>query len=101
MPQTILLFAMFLCMVDLHIDMETGFIMQDSLYTGVTGEGKPFLYAYVHDIPSFWDWMDTSFIGVHLKNDLDNFPYPGRLESYSQIIGGVQMIKTDIVPGHC
>jgi Ca2+-binding EF-hand superfamily protein len=101
LPQTVLLFVSFTVSVICHIDVGTAFKMQESLAGGVEGEGGPFLQKYVHDIPSMWDWMDTSFIGVFLENDLVNFPYPGRLESYNQIIGGVQLKKTDVPPANC
>jgi Ca2+-binding EF-hand superfamily protein len=101
LPQTFVLFVSFVESVILHIDIGTAFKMQESLAGGVEGEGGPFLQKYVHDIPSMWDWMDTSFIGVHLKQDLANFPYPGRLESYNQIIGGIQLKKIDIPPAPC
>eukprot|EP00929_Paragymnodinium_shiwhaense_P101447 TRINITY_DN6453_c0_g1_i1.p1 TRINITY_DN6453_c0_g1~~TRINITY_DN6453_c0_g1_i1.p1 ORF type:complete len:1133 (+),score=323.86 TRINITY_DN6453_c0_g1_i1:100-3498(+) len=101
LPQTFFLFMLFFITVTAHLDIWTCHIMQDSLFNGVSGEGAPFLYKYIHDIPSMWDWMDTSFLSVTLKNDLANFPYPGRLESYNQIIGGIQLKKTDIPRGEC
>eukprot|EP00927_Polykrikos_kofoidii_P067156 TRINITY_DN62672_c0_g1_i1.p1 TRINITY_DN62672_c0_g1~~TRINITY_DN62672_c0_g1_i1.p1 ORF type:complete len:1138 (+),score=201.41 TRINITY_DN62672_c0_g1_i1:75-3416(+) len=101
MPQTFAMFGLFIYLVSSHLSVWTGYNMQDTLYNAVIGEGPPFLKKYVHDIPSMWDWMDTSFIGVHLKNDLVNFPYPGRLESYNQIIGGINLRKLDRRPGKC
>eukprot|EP00928_Gymnodinium_smaydae_P014561 TRINITY_DN15354_c0_g1_i2.p1 TRINITY_DN15354_c0_g1~~TRINITY_DN15354_c0_g1_i2.p1 ORF type:complete len:1119 (-),score=273.74 TRINITY_DN15354_c0_g1_i2:219-3182(-) len=101
LPQTIVLFIVFVICVHSHLRVDIAYTMQDSLEGGVTGEGAPFLHKYVHDIPSMWDWMESSFLGVTFKQDLHNFPYPGRLESYNQIIGGVQLVKTDVHPGKC
>jgi hypothetical protein len=101
LPQTMVLFLVFTVSVMNHTRVDLAFEMQQALEDSVLGEGGPFLDKYVHDFPSLWDWMDTSFRSVHLKNDLDNWPYPGRMESYNQIIGGVLFLKQDYMPGPC
>mmetsp|Transcript_31619 Transcript_31619/g.69236 ORF Transcript_31619/g.69236 Transcript_31619/m.69236 type:complete len:1071 (-) Transcript_31619:108-3320(-) len=101
LPQTVVLFVCFITAAINHLGIWAANRMQDSIHGAVTREGPYLLMEYVHDAPTFWDWMETSFANVYFKNDLANFPYPGRLESYQQIIGGVQMVKTDVMPGTC
>mmetsp|Transcript_146752 Transcript_146752/g.365968 ORF Transcript_146752/g.365968 Transcript_146752/m.365968 type:complete len:1169 (-) Transcript_146752:49-3555(-) len=103
LPQTLTLFALFMILMSKHLDLTTAYRMQEALLNEIEGEGPPYLHnhewAIVHDVPTLWQWMDSSFVSLHFKNaddELDTFPYPGRVASYNQIVGGVQLIKTQV-----
>jgi len=101
LPSTLLIFFLFMIIVILHLDVATVFQAHNAILGEVTGEGSPYLYKYVHDVPTFWYWAKTSFVSSHFKNDLDVWPYPGRLASYNQIIGGIQLVKGFTSPESC
>lgn len=101
LPQTILLFVVFFICVEQHLRIDTAYTMQTSLKSAIVGEGPPYLEKYVHDIPTLWDWMESSWINVHFQNDLETFPYPGRLQSFNQVMGGISLTKVDIGKGKC
>jgi len=84
-----------------HLSQTTAFAMQDGLLGEIEGEGAPYLHKYVHDVPTFWDWMRSSFTSAHFKNDLQVWPYPGRVASYNQIVGGVQLSRLSSEPETC
>ena len=62
-----------------------------------TGEQKLKL-----QIPTFWDWFQASFIAASFRSNatdhlIPDFPVPGRLASFNQIIGGVGLMKEETV----
>jgi hypothetical protein len=77
--------------------------MQNGIQGETEGEGKPYLGTYVHDIPTFWEWMVSSYVNAQFKSPphkhgdrkirLEQYPYPGRFASYNQIIGGTEVLK--------
>jgi len=103
MPLTMLAFGLFFFLMSSHLEMELAFNMQSAIQGEVEGEGKPYLGTYVHDVPSFWYWMETSFLSAQFKSTtekLNQYPYPGRFAAYNQMIGGMQIVKhqtTDIL----
>lgn len=102
LPSTFCLFVSFFICVSVHFNVRNAFMMQEAIQGSIEGEGKPYLQEYVHDIRSFWEWMESSGCSVLFKNELEQWPYPGRMESYNQIIGGVQFIKKDVpARGEC
>merc|ERR1712032_1758505 len=81
----------------------TAYTVQQGLLNEIEGEGPPYLHdhewAIVHDVPTLWQWMDSSFVSLHFKNadhEIDTFPYPGRVASYNQIVGGIELVKTQV-----
>mmetsp|Transcript_83035 Transcript_83035/g.129709 ORF Transcript_83035/g.129709 Transcript_83035/m.129709 type:complete len:1179 (-) Transcript_83035:107-3643(-) len=97
LPITLLSFVLFFILVSVHLQVHTAYGMQSAIQGEVEGEGKPYLGTYVHDVPTFWEWMRTSFISAQFKSNTDKlkqYPYPGRFAVYNQIIGGTQVIKT-------
>merc|ERR1719174_1494733 len=105
LPTTIISFILFFVLMELHINVTTSFFMQEAIQNEVEGEGKPFLGTYVHDVPSFYEWMSTSFVSAQFKSSphkLKQYPYPGRFAAYNQMIGGMQVVKTQTnVPLAC
>jgi len=100
LPQTLMLFVAFITCMTIHLDVQTAYLMQSGLTGEIEGEGLPYLHSYVHDVETFWYWMETSFSSCHFKNNLDLWPYPGRVASYNQMIGGVtlKMKYSDPIP---
>jgi len=97
LPITLVAFFLFFILVQVHLEVTTAYQMQSAIQGEVEGEGKPFLGTYVHDVPSFYNWMSTSFVSAQFKSStekLNKYPYPGRFAAYNQIIGGTQVIKT-------
>mmetsp|Transcript_94736 Transcript_94736/g.203489 ORF Transcript_94736/g.203489 Transcript_94736/m.203489 type:complete len:1171 (-) Transcript_94736:72-3584(-) len=105
MPQTMLLFLIFFLMVTLHLDVTTAYNMQSGLLNEIEGEGAPYLHdhpdAIVHDVPTLWQWMQTSMASAAFKNDLNVWPYPGRIGSFNQMVGGIVLSKYEASPTPC
>jgi len=104
LPQTLMFFLCFFISMTAHMDITTAYSMQNALRGEIEGEGTPYLRKYVHDVPTFWDWMESSFLtGIFKSGDgeLDIWPYPGRIASYNQIIGGVQLTRINSSPDVC
>lgn len=104
LPPTLIFFISFFIIVTWHLDMSTGFSMQSAIQGEVEGEGKPYLGTYVHDVPTFWQWMRTSFVSAQFKSKdslLMDWPQPGRFASFNQIIGGMQVVKYMSDPEQC
>lgn len=97
LPITLLSFFLFFVLVTIHLQVHTAYGMQSAIQGEVEGEGKPYLGTYVHDVPTFWTWMQQSYVGAQFKSSQDKlkqYPYPGRFAVYNQIIGGTQVVKT-------
>merc|ERR1719487_3108286 len=100
-------FFVFLLLVHSHMRVYAAYRVHTTLDGEITGEGGrdndvgPFLDRDVHDVPTFWDWLYHSFCSGWLKNDFLGFPYPGRVASYNQIIGGIQIRKFMTRPEKC
>merc|ERR1719316_483116 len=98
---------MFLLCTRSHMMFETAYSMRSALEGEISGEGGrsnhegPFLERDVHDVPTFWDWMRSSLVSGCFKNDLKVFPYPGRIASYNQIIGGIVISPSAAAPAQC
>eukprot|EP00746_Dinoflagellata_sp_MGD_P166735 gnl/MRDRNA2_/MRDRNA2_96834_c0_seq1.p1 gnl/MRDRNA2_/MRDRNA2_96834_c0~~gnl/MRDRNA2_/MRDRNA2_96834_c0_seq1.p1 ORF type:complete len:1087 (+),score=224.62 gnl/MRDRNA2_/MRDRNA2_96834_c0_seq1:114-3374(+) len=108
LPWALTLFLMFLLCLQEHLQPEVAYSMRSALEGEISGEGGrsnhegPFLERDVHDVPTFWDWMQASLISGCFKNDLQGlFPYPGRIASYNQIVGGIVVTPTATVPVPC
>jgi len=100
LPWALTLFVFFLLCTRYHMHPETAYSMRSALEGEISGEGGrtnhegPFLERDVHDVPTFWDWMHSSLGSGCFKNDLTVFPYPGRIASYNQIVGGMLVTPT-------
>mmetsp|Transcript_52777 Transcript_52777/g.94891 ORF Transcript_52777/g.94891 Transcript_52777/m.94891 type:complete len:1172 (-) Transcript_52777:100-3615(-) len=104
LPPTLIFFISFFYIVTWHLDMTTAYSMQSAIQGEVEGEGKPYLGTYVHDVPTFWEWMRTSFVSAQFKSRdelLGDWPQPGRFASFNQIVGGMQVIKYMSDPEVC
>lgn len=99
LPITLVSFLLFFLLVSFHLEIKIAFKMQFAIQGEVEGEGKPYLGTYVHDVPTFWYWMKTSYVSAQFKSTKDKlitYPYPGRFAAYNQIIGGTQVVKHQI-----
>merc|ERR1719329_934214 len=97
LPITMLAFALFFVLVQYHLSISSSYAMQSAIFDEVEGEGRPFIGTYIHDVPSFWEWMRSSFVSAHFKSSkekLRQYPVPGRFVVYNQMIGGMQIVKT-------
>jgi len=97
LPITMLAFVLFFVLVQEHLAIGNAYSMQSAIFDEIDGEGKPFIGTYIHDVPSFWVWMTSSFVGAHFKSSKDKlkqYPVPGRFVVYNQMIGGMQLVKT-------
>merc|ERR1719265_617519 len=105
-----MLFFVFLLFIFTHMRIIDVHAVQSAIEGEVTGEGGrtnhegPFLDRDVHDVPTFWDWFISSFVSCTFKSadgDLRDFPRLGRLASYNQLIGGVQVTRTTTYEESC
>jgi hypothetical protein len=97
LPITLVAFFLFFILVQYHLEVSLAFKMQSAIYEETEGEGKPYVGTYVHDVPSFYYWFSSSYVGAQFKSStekLRQYPYPGRFAVYNQIIGGTQVVKT-------
>mmetsp|Transcript_13404 Transcript_13404/g.31474 ORF Transcript_13404/g.31474 Transcript_13404/m.31474 type:complete len:1091 (-) Transcript_13404:315-3587(-) len=106
LPTTFVTLAVYMVLVHFHIRVDTAYEMQHAILNEIEGEGSAvvgnFLRAsYVHDIETYWAWMNSSFIAATFKNDLTYYPYPGRFASYNRMIGGVRLDKYYTAPEQC
>jgi len=101
LPWTFAIFFVWILLLRFHLLTETAYSVQSALLAEVQGEGPPYLMKYVHDAPTFWDWMNTSFMSSHFKSNLQTFPFPGRVASFNQIVGGIQLARTNSQDGLC
>jgi hypothetical protein len=102
LPSSIVLFLAFFSMLVLHLDISNAYDTQNGLKAEILGEGFPLGDTnQVHDIMSLWGWMNSSLVDCIFKNDLVSHPYPGRVASYNQIIGGVKLERTSTSPARC
>lgn len=103
LPTTVILFLVYLFMVQSHGNTENQFWIHEAMQGEVAEEGGrsnhegPFLDRDVHDIPTWWDWAIYSLPSASMKQELPTYPQPGRLGSYNQMFGGLQLrrIKTE------
>ena len=102
LPMTFILFVTFMSLQTIHMQIARSWENQYAVRGEIVGEGPPYLteheWAIVHDVPTLWEWLRTSWVSSHFKQPVSEvFPYPGRFVSFNQIIGGVQWRKTEVV----
>jgi len=102
LPTTFVLFVLFMVLQDIHIQIERSWENQNAIRNEIVGEGPPYLtehqWAIVHDVPTLWEWLNTSWVSSHFKQPVSEvFPYPGRFVSFNQIVGGVEFRRTQQV----
>jgi hypothetical protein len=100
LPMTFILFVTFMSLQTIHMQIARSWENQYAVRGEIVGEGPPYLteheWAIVHDVPTLWEWLRTSWVSSHFKQPVSEvFPYPGRFVSFNQIIGGVQWRKTE------
>eukprot|EP00392_Amoebophrya_sp_AT5.2_P013024 g13135.t1 len=112
LPFTFVFFTCFLAWMGSHLEIRSTYELHAGIRNEIDGEGGrsnhegPFLHRDVHDIPTFWDWFNSSFVAAAFrKNETDHlppdFPIPGRVASFNQIIGGVGLQKTTVESAPC
>eukprot|EP00971_Amphidinium_carterae_P061025 1207605-Amphidinium_carterae.1 len=92
-------------LVHFHIRVDTAYEMQHAILSEIEGQGEAsrgnYMKSYVHNVETFWDWMNSSFMDASFKNDLSLYPYPGRFASYNRMIGGIRVEKYYTAPEQC
>ncbi|CAD7955849.1 unnamed protein product [Amoebophrya sp. A25] len=110
LPFTLLFFAVFLFLIQIHLEISSTFLVHSAIQNEIDGEGGrtnhegPFLMRDVHDTPTFWDWFNASFVACTFKSAafwLPDFPVPGRIGTFNQIVGGVGLSKVETIAETC
>ncbi|CAD7971348.1 unnamed protein product [Amoebophrya sp. A25] len=112
LPFTFLFFTMFLMWMGSHLEIRKTYELHSAIENEISGEGGtsnamgPFLERDVHDIPTFWDWFHKSFVAAAFRSNgtdhlVPDFPVPGRLASFNQIVGGVALTKEEVENAPC
>ncbi|CAD7957645.1 unnamed protein product [Amoebophrya sp. A120] len=110
LPFTLLFFTVFLFLIQIHLEISSTFLVHSAIQHEIDGEGGrtnhegPFLMRDVHDTPTFWDWFNSSFVACTFKSAaywLPDFPVPGRVGTFNQIVGGVGLTKHETIMEKC
>jgi hypothetical protein len=107
LPFTILFFAVFILLVQIHFRIDDMFWLHEGIDNEVSGEGGrdndvgPFLMRDVHDIPTVWLWIEQSMASALFRQDLHAYPVPGRIAHFNQLVGGVALIKHEVPEVPC
>ncbi|CAD7940651.1 unnamed protein product [Amoebophrya sp. A120] len=112
LPFTFVFFTCFLAWMGSHLEIRQTYELHAAIQNEISGEGGisnhegPFLMRDVHDVPTFWDWFSTSFVNAMFRQGTNSelvrdFPVPGRLASFNQVIGGVGLQKFAVASEDC
>ncbi|CAE7573165.1 PKD2 [Symbiodinium sp. CCMP2592] len=98
LPQTLLLFCVFLYTGSAHLPMRAGWeIAENYPASAVFGYYR---LSWLYDRLSLYDFLVTTWIAQHLNQDLDLYP-PGRYFGRNQVIGGFRFRRFYTTPQNC
>ncbi|CAE7925459.1 PKD2, partial [Symbiodinium necroappetens] len=98
LPQTLLLFCVFLYTGSAHLPVRSGWeIAENYPASAVFGYYR---LSWLYDRLSLYDFLATTWIAQHLNQDLALYP-PGRYFGRNQVIGGFRFRRFYTTPQNC